>query len=116
MTVIVTTVAVSLLVLPLKGPSGGIDLSLLKHLIGFCGLTGWFCGIMSRQRWPLVIVAMVLLAGSSEIVQWLTNFGRVGDWMDLLANFCGIALGLFLSLRGFEHWATCTDRFMVQFR
>lgn len=114
-TCLVTVGAIMLLLLPLPALSiDGPDYSAIKHIIGFGGLVGWYCGIFERRHWILIVLCIVALAFSSEWLQRAMNIGRVADISDLFANVAGISLGIFLSMIGFERWALLIDGWLIR--
>lgn len=70
--------------------------------LGTCSVF-WLEHYRSRRRlarWTLALIAVVapiLMSGVIELAQaYLTTY-RSGDWMDFLANSCGVVLALILS-------------------
>lgn len=92
-------VAISYLALapaPPKGLSSGWDK--LNHAMAFAALA--FCGHWSlsswRARWLALPLALLAYGGAIELLQ-LQIPQRDGEWIDLLADGLGIAMGMGLA-------------------
>ena len=83
-----------------------------EHALAFFGLTFWFGGLVSRSRYPLVAVVMLLLGGGIELAQGAMNWGRDEDIMDFLADAVGIALASGLLYAGLGGWLQWVERWV----
>ncbi len=80
---------------PKPPPEAGLLWDKLNHFGAFASLA--VAGYMGFQRrWVPVALGLLVYGGSIEVLQALTPT-RVGDWVDLLADAIGIALGLGLA-------------------
>lgn len=76
-------------------PTTGWDKS--NHLLAFGVLT-----MLGARGWPgrprRLLVGMIAYGGLIELLQSMTGY-RDASWLDLVADACGIAIGLLLSYR-----------------
>jgi VanZ family protein len=81
----------------------------LEHLITYALLMGWFCQIYAT-RWQRLWLALACIAygGIIELLQGWSGY-RSADWMDLLADSLGVALGWLLSTTSLQHLLTRLD-------
>lgn len=57
-----------------------------------------------RMLLALAVVFPILMSGLIELLQaYCTGGRRSGDWMDFLANSCGVLLGLVIGLTAMRH-------------
>jgi VanZ family protein len=100
-------VVFSLMPNPPEGPDDPGNWS--GHLLAYGTLMAWFAQLHERLAMRLAIaLGFVALGVSMEFLQGLTDY-RTYDVFDMLANTCGVALGLIASpprvpngLRGVE--------------
>lgn len=77
----------------------GIDK--LLHAAAYCTLTllaGWSLSAaipLGRRAWLLIAVSSFLFGGAMEIAQAIFTTTRQAELGDLLANACGVSVGLF---------------------
>lgn len=96
--VVAVAVMLALSLLPL----GGVGTALphgdkLQHALAYLLLTGWFAQLLQGWRARgLLTVGLLGLGVLVEGLQSLTTW-RSAELADLLANTCGIALGLLLT-------------------
>jgi VanZ family protein len=83
-----------------------------EHAIAFFGLTFWFGGLVSRQRYPVVAFVMLLLGGGLEIAQGAMNWGRDEDIMDFVADSVGVSIALVLLYAGLGAWIQWVERLL----
>lgn len=77
----------------------------LEHAAAYLLLTSWLTGMLERRRYPLAALGALLLGLAIELAQAGLTDTRVGDPLDLVANFAGIALGLALAYLALGGWA-----------
>ena len=59
-----------------------------------------------RKLLALAVAFPILMSGLIELLQaYCTGGRRSGDWMDFLANSCGVLLGLVIGLTAMRHMA-----------
>lgn len=75
-----------------------------NHFIAHFALAAWFAGLMPRQRWWKIFVALLLLGVGIEIAQALMHEGRQADPRDVLANGIGALAGLAAAWLGLSCW------------
>jgi hypothetical protein len=78
----------------------------IEHGLAFLGLALWFAGLIERQSYPLLGLALLGLGGVIEIAQGAMGLGRTADWYDWYADLAGTGAGLMLGLIGLGAWAT----------
>ena len=66
------------------------------HIIAYALIVLPVC-IVKPKHWWVFLLIVFLWSGVIELIQPYVN--RYGEWMDLLANFCGILIGVGLSGR-----------------
>lgn len=80
---------------PAPPPEAGLFWDKLNHFAAFASLA--VAGFMGFQRrWVPVALGLLAYGGLIEVLQSFTPT-RVGEWVDLLADGIGIALGLGLA-------------------
>lgn len=81
----------------------------LEHLIAYAALMGWFCQIYFTQR-QRTFLALSCLAygGIIELLQGWSEY-RSAEWMDLLADSLGVALGWLLNTTSLQFLLTRFD-------
>ena len=75
-----------------------------EHTVTYAVLTLWFAGLYPRTRYFWIGVGMFALGTLIEFAQGAMNLGRHRDYLDVLANSVGIAIGLGLALAGLGDW------------
>ena len=83
-----------------------------EHAIAFFGLTFWFGGLLSRQRYPAVAFVMLLLGGGIELAQGAMNWGRDEDILDFVADSVGVSVALALLYLGLGAWTQRVERLL----
>ncbi|MEL6216763.1 MAG: hypothetical protein AAFQ99_13945 [Pseudomonadota bacterium] len=81
----------------------------LQHVFLFAGLTGWFCGVLSRRAWLGLALGMGVFACATELAQSAMQSGRVGDPVDFAMDLLGIALAFALARMGMEQWCVWVE-------
>lgn len=67
------------------------------HLLAYGTLAGWFTRLLYARRSRLIALAMLVSMGVVlEFLQGMTGY-RTYDPLDMLANTCGVLLGLLLA-------------------
>lgn len=88
-----TITSLALLPHPPSGVSTGWDKS--NHALAFASIT--FASVWALwphpRQWPVLAIAVLAYGGGIEIAQTFLP-PRSGEWLDLLADGVGIALGL----------------------
>lgn len=81
----------------------------LEHLLSYALLMGWFCQLYSA-RWQRICLALACVAygGIIELLQGWSGY-RTADWMDLLADSLGVALGWLLGNTSLQFLLTHFD-------
>ncbi len=77
----------------------------IKHVAAFVLLTFWFAGIVSRQGYLRVALALVAYGALIEILQGSMHLGREAEVLDFVADAAGVVLGLVLALTPLGRWA-----------
>ena len=81
-----------------------------QHVTAYAGLMYWF-GVshIYRWRWPIF---MATLGIGLEIVQGVSGL-RSYDPYDMLANFIGVVIGLFIMDTRIGRWLAVVDHFLA---
>ena len=64
------------------------------HFVAYAALA-FPTALRKPRRWPLIIFGFALYGGLIEMIQPHVN--RYGEWVDFLANACGLLLGVVLA-------------------
>ena len=64
------------------------------HFIAYAALA-FPTALRKPRQWPIIIFGFALYSGLIELIQPLVN--RYGEWMDFLANACGLFIGVALA-------------------
>jgi VanZ family protein len=80
------------------------------HFMGYFLLATWFAGVARRSRYWLVGMLLIAFSGAIEIAQGLMHNGRQAEWLDLLANTCGVTAALTLGALGLGRWMVWIER------
>jgi VanZ family protein len=92
---------------------GGLFLSdKVLHFTGYFLLATWFGGVAQRSRYWLVGILLIAFSGALEIAQGFMHNGRQAEWLDLLANTCGVTAALVLAALGLGKWMMWIERLL----
>jgi VanZ family protein len=83
----------------------------VSHAVGHCLMAIYFCGLVPRSRWYLVLGFLLAFGIGIEIAQHFMHVGREADKYDVVANSTGMLAGLALShflLARWPHWVAWT--------
>ncbi len=80
---------------------GGVDK--WSHFAAFLVLALWFSGLFRKRSYWRVAVGLLAFGILIELCQRLVGY-RSAEWLDVVANALGIAVGLFLGWLGFGGW------------
>ncbi len=61
------------------------------HFIAYAALA-FPTALRKPKRWRIIILCFALYSGLIELIQPHVN--RYGEWMDFLANTCGLSIGI----------------------
>jgi len=81
------------------------------HAVTFCGLAIWFCGQYARSRYAGIAMALLVYGALIEIGQAMVPY-RTAEWGDLVADGCGIALGVLIAVVGMGGWSERAERWL----
>ena len=73
------------------------------HGITFAALALWFSGQYARHSYWRLITGLVAFGLLIEVTQRMVSY-RTADWMDLLADLAGVAIGMAIALAGTGGW------------
>jgi VanZ family protein len=93
-------------------PEFGHTSDKVLHFTGYFLLTTWFAGVARTSWYWLVGLGLAALGGCMEILQGLMHNGRTADWMDMLANSCGILAGLLIAWLGLGRWMVWIEKLL----
>ncbi len=94
-------------------PSIGVS-DKLEHALAYLLLGFWFASVIARWDYLYLMLALLALGGAIEIAQGLMGLGRQADWHDLLADACGIFVGVGLAATPLGHWANYIEDCLVR--
>ena len=73
------------------------------HGITFAALALWFSGQYARYSYWRLMTGLVAFGLLIEVTQRMVSY-RTADWMDLLADLLGVAVGMAIALAGAGGW------------
>ena len=78
------------------------------HFIAYAALA-FPTALRKPRQWPIIILGFALYSVLIELIQPLVN--RYGEWMDFLANACGLFIGVALAslINKLEHHKTAKN-------
>ena len=76
----------------------------VAHATTYAVLMLWFAGLYPRPRYVWIALCLFLMGVFIEFAQGAMALGRQRDYLDVLANSAGIALGLTLALGWLGDW------------
>jgi VanZ family protein len=82
----------------------------LEHFSAYLGLSAWFAGLVGRSRRVVLAGALLVLGGALEGAQYVMHVGRAAEWLDMVANTCGVLAGLGLAAVGLDRWPAAVER------
>ncbi len=85
---------------------------LLNHFVGHGVLAIYFAGLVTRARWWLIFVFLLLFGVAVEFAQYSMNVGRHGEFRDVVANAGGAVLGLLVARLGLYRWPDWAARLL----
>lgn len=74
------------------------------HFIAFFFLAVWFSGQYARRSYWKLGVSLLAFGALIEVCQYASGY-RSAEWLDLAADFVGIAVGLMLAWTGVGGWS-----------
>lgn len=91
---------------------GGLVSDKVLHFTGYFLLATWFGGVAQRSRYWIVGAGLIAFSGLLEIAQGVMHNGRQAEWLDLLANACGVTTALVIASLGLGHWLIWIERLL----
>ena len=76
----------------------------VMHIAAFTFLAVWFSGQYERRSYWRIAVGLIAFGVFIELVQGTISY-RTSEWMDLLGDAVGIALGLIIAVLGAGGWS-----------
>ncbi|MBT8086183.1 MAG: VanZ family protein [Woeseia sp.] len=89
----------------------GIDK--VAHMLAFLTLALWFSGQYARESWWRIILGLSIFGVIIEVCQMLT-VSRSAEWLDLLADLVGIAVGLLIARAGIGGWSLRLENWLLE--
>ncbi len=74
------------------------------HGITFTVLALWFSGQYARHSYWRLVTGLVAFGLLIEVTQRMVSY-RTADWVDLLADLIGVAVGMSIALAGTGGWS-----------
>ena len=84
---------------------GPPDLDKLEHVSAYALLAVWFTGLVPRNRYATLAMALLGLGVLMEFLQRAMQLGRQADVLDVAANVVGIGAGIAIALWRTGGWA-----------
>ncbi len=76
----------------------------LLHGITFTALALWFSGQYARHSYWRLVTGLLAFGLLIEVTQRMLPY-RTAEWMDLLADAAGVAVGMTIALAGSGGWS-----------
>ena len=73
------------------------------HGVTFAALALWFSGQYARRSYWRLIMGLAAFGLLIEMTQRMVSY-RTAEWMDLLADLLGLAVGMVVALAGAGGW------------
>ena len=89
--------------------AGGVSDKLL-HFLAYVALALVFAAAFSRRHWLAIALGLAVFGALIELLQYGLPGRRAGEWMDLVSNLGGIAVGLAVALAVPHRWRRKLDR------
>lgn len=83
-----------------------------EHAFAYFALAAWFGGVLRRDRYPWLAIALVAFGIGIEVAQGAMGIGRTADLRDVLADAVGIAIGVAVALLGTGGWMHGVERWL----
>ena len=83
------------------------------HLLTFLFLSLWFAGQYARSSYWRLVVGLIAFGLLIEAGQAMISY-RSAEWMDLVADVCGIAVGLIIALAGLGGWSLRFEQWLAR--
>ena len=85
------------------------------HLLTFLFLSMWFAGQYARSSYWRLVVGLVAFGVLIEVGQAMISY-RTAEAMDLVADVCGIAVGLIIAIAGLGGWSLRFEQWLERDR
>lgn len=92
-----------------------VDSDKLAHFVIFLVLTVWFSGQYSLRSWWRMALGLLIFGVAIELCQRLTS-SRSAEWLDLVADVFGIAVGLAIARAGAGGWSLRMEHWLLSRR
>ena len=74
------------------------------HIAAFAFLAVWFSGQYAKKSYWRIALGLIAFGILIELIQGTISY-RTSEWMDLLGDAVGIAVGLSIALLGLGGWS-----------
>jgi hypothetical protein len=85
----------------------------IEHFTAHFGVALWFSGLIRRDRYLWLALAVCALGGGIELAQGAMGLGRDADWHDFYADSLGVGAALALAWAGLGGWAMWLERLLL---
>ncbi len=83
------------------------------HLLTVLVLSLWFAGQYARNAYWRLGVGLIAFGILIEAGQALSSY-RSAEWMDLVADVCGIAIGFVIAIAGLGGWSLRFEQWLAR--
>jgi hypothetical protein len=83
------------------------------HGLTFALLTIWFAGQYRRRSYWRIGIGLIAFGALIELCQGLVTY-RSAEWLDMVADVAGIAVGLGVALAGLGGWSVWIENRMTR--
>lgn len=83
------------------------------HAVTFFSLSLWFTGQYRRSYYWRLVVGLIAFGVLIELSQSALSY-RSAEWMDVIADICGIAIGLIIAFAGLGGWSLRFEQWLAR--
>jgi len=94
-------------------PSRLLSMDKWLHLLTFLFLSLWFAGQYARSSYWRLVVGLIAFGLLIEVGQSMISY-RAAEFADLVADVCGIAIGLIIAIAGLGGWSLRFEQWLIR--
>jgi VanZ family protein len=83
----------------------------VMHIIAFTFLAAWFSGQYEKSSYWRIALGLIAFGILIELVQSTVSY-RTAEWMDLIGDAAGIAIGLLIGVLGAGGWSMRVEEWL----
>ena len=83
----------------------------VMHIVAFTFLAAWFSGQYEKRSYWRIALGLIAFGILIELVQSTVSY-RTAEWMDLIGDAAGIAIGLLIGVLGAGGWSMRVEEWL----